>query len=79
MSLTVKHVTSVIFFFFFRRFTRELAVKAKSVVAVDFMEKFIEKNRENNAEFSNIDFKCADVTKLSLDNSKWVFNYFCLK
>lgn len=64
------------------RFTRELAAKAKSVVAVDFMEKFIEKNREDNASFSNIDFRCADVTKLSLNDnccdlvfSNWLMMY----
>lgn len=64
------------------RFTTELASKAKSVVAVDFMEKFIEKNKETNSRFSNIDFKCADVTKLNLDNnscdlvfSNWLMMY----
>jgi hypothetical protein len=35
------------------------------------MEKFIEKNKETNSRFSNIDFKCADVTKLNLDNNRY--------
>lgn len=56
-----------------RRFTRELAVSANNVIAVDFMEKFIEKNRELNGKYSNIDFRCADVTKLNLDVNRYLF------
>ena len=36
------------------------------------MEKFIEKNKETNANFSNIDFKCADVTKLNLESNRYI-------
>ena len=58
-------------FLFDRRFTGQLASCAKSVVAVDFMEKFIEKNRALNApKYSNIEFRCADVTKLDLPENK---------
>jgi len=48
------------------RFTAEIAKKAKSVVAVDFMEDFINKNKTENASFSNIEYMVADVTKLDL-------------
>lgn len=64
------------------RFTGQLAKNAKSVVAVDFMEKFITKNRAINSCHSNIEFHCADVTKLDLpDNaydivfSNWLMMY----
>ena len=55
---------------YFRRFTGQLAAHAKSVVAVDFMEKFIEKNKTANSHCSNIKFMCADVTKLDLPKNK---------
>ena len=57
----------------FRRFTGQLAAHAKSVVAVDFMEKFIEKNKTANFHCSNIKFMCADVTKLDLPKNKYVY------
>ncbi|KAL4234230.1 hypothetical protein ACF0H5_005881 [Mactra antiquata] len=64
------------------RFTSKLAESAKSIVAVDFMEKFIQKNKEENGHFSNVDFKCADVTKLELESnssdlvfSNWLMMY----
>jgi len=34
------------------------------VTAVDFMEKFVEKNREENGHLGNAEFIQADVTKL---------------
>jgi len=55
----------------YSRFTTELASTAKSVVAVDFMEKFINKNREDNGHFKNIDFRCMDVTKLNLQSNRY--------
>ena len=63
-------------FFSDRRFTGQLAKNAKSVVAVDFMEKFISKNRAINSCHSNIEFHCADVTKLDLPDNKYVFFFF---
>lgn len=36
---------------------------ADHVTAVDFMEQYIEKNREENEHFGNVTFKCADATK----------------
>ena len=52
------------FFFHFRRFTSDLAKTAKKVIAVDFMESFMNKNREDNGHLGNIDFVVGDVTKL---------------
>ncbi|KAH9503430.1 Phosphoethanolamine N-methyltransferase 3 [Bulinus truncatus] len=46
------------------RFTAELAKKAERVVAVDFMEDFVEKNRKANRHMGNIEFVVADVTKM---------------
>lgn len=48
----------------FRRFTTELAKKAERVVAVDFMEDFVEKNKKENYHMGNIEFVVADVTKM---------------
>lgn len=48
------------------RYTAIFAEKSKSVIAVDFMQKFLNKNMENNCKFNNIDYMCSDVTKLQL-------------
>ena len=53
-----------------RRFTAELAKEAKSVLAVDFVDKFIDKNKERTAKFGNVDHKCADVTQLKLTKKR---------
>ena len=51
--------------FFNSRFTGDIAKEAHHVTAVDFMQSFSDKNKEiNGAKFNNIDFVCADVTKL---------------
>ena len=59
------------YFFLFllenRRFTVVLAQQAEHVVAVDFIERFIEKNRELNSHLNNIDFVHGDVTKLKFE------------
>ncbi|XP_076449925.1 uncharacterized protein LOC143286185 isoform X2 [Babylonia areolata] len=64
------------------RFTSEIAPKAKSVVAVDFMQDFIQKNEETNKHFGNIEFLCADVTHLTREKesadlifSNWLLMY----
>lgn len=53
-----------------RRFTCEIAPKAKSVVAVDFMQDFIKKNEQQNKHFGNIEFLCADVTQLTREKER---------
>lgn len=54
-----------------RRFTGDIAKEAHHVTAVDFMQSFTDKNREiNGPKFANIDFMCADVTKLDLPKGR---------
>lgn len=64
------------------RFTRMLAQKAENVIAVDFIEKFIQKNRELNSDLNNIQFITGDVTKLTFESnsfhtifSNWLLMY----
>jgi len=64
------------------RFTSHLAQKAKSVIALDFMENFVLKNEEENGHFGNIKFVQADVTQFDLDDasvdlvfSNWILMY----
>ncbi len=40
-------------FALFSRFTHHLIGKARHVTAVDFMEKFVEKNRKDNSNLGN--------------------------
>ncbi|KAK3086427.1 hypothetical protein FSP39_018332 [Pinctada imbricata] len=64
------------------RFTTEFAEKARKVVAVDFMENFIQKNKEATATYRNVEHRCSDVTKLKLPEnstdlvfSNWLLMY----
>ncbi|KAH9488113.1 Phosphoethanolamine N-methyltransferase 3 [Bulinus truncatus] len=64
------------------RFTAELAKKAEKVIAVDFMEDFVEKNRKANQHMGNIEFVVADVTKMERPSesvdfifSNWLLMY----
>ncbi|XP_075425983.1 uncharacterized protein LOC142465681 isoform X2 [Ascaphus truei] len=64
------------------RFTGHIAKLASHVTAVDFMQNFIDKNREDNGYRGNITFVQADVTQLELPNqsfdfifSNWLFMY----
>ncbi|XP_072013647.1 uncharacterized protein [Amphiura filiformis] len=64
------------------RFTGELAQEASHVTAVDFMEQFISKNKEQHGHLGNIDFRQADVTTLELPKnsfdvifSNWLMMY----
>ncbi|KAK9963740.1 hypothetical protein ABG768_006906 [Culter alburnus] len=64
------------------RYTRHLIGKAHHVTAVDFMEKFVEKNREENSHLGNAEFIQADVTKLDFPKhsfdlvfSNWLLMY----
>ena len=66
-------VQCISFLFSHRRFTGDIAEEARHVTAVDFMQSFIDKNRKNNGpKFDNIDFVCADVTKLDLPEDRYV-------
>lgn len=54
------------------RYTADLASCAGHVTAVDFMQKFIDKNKEvNGSKYRNIEFVCADVTKLDLPSKRY--------
>ncbi|UJR30707.1 hypothetical protein I4U23_018227 [Adineta vaga] len=64
------------------RFTKKFAQLAKSVVAVDFMESFLEKNREENSQYGTVEFLHQDATLLSFEPnsfdivfSNWLFMY----
>ncbi|TRY93992.1 hypothetical protein DNTS_021137 [Danionella cerebrum] len=64
------------------RYTRHLICRAGHVTAVDFMEKFVEKNREDNGHMGNVEFIQADVTKLDFPEhsfdlifSNWLLMY----
>ncbi|XP_047492053.1 phosphomethylethanolamine N-methyltransferase-like [Penaeus chinensis] len=64
------------------RFTARLATVAGHVTAVDFMQEYIDKNKHDNKHMGNINFMCADVTKLDfpagsfdLVFSNWLFMY----
>ncbi|XP_067877545.1 phosphoethanolamine methyltransferase isoform X2 [Heterodontus francisci] len=64
------------------RFTGHLAKIASHVTAVDFMEKFVAKNRQLNGHRGNTSFLQADITQLELPGnsfdlifSNWLFMY----
>ncbi|XP_053304363.1 uncharacterized protein LOC128466925 [Spea bombifrons] len=64
------------------RYTGHLSKLASHVTAVDFMQKFIDKNREDNGYRGNITFLQADVTQLEQPSesfdfvfSNWLFMY----
>ncbi|XP_063001910.1 uncharacterized protein LOC134412067 [Elgaria multicarinata webbii] len=64
------------------RFTGALAESAQHVTAVDFMERFLAQNRQENGHRSNVVFLQADVTSLTLQSqrfdlifSNWLFMY----
>ena len=68
---------------FLRRYTGFLAQQCEYVQAVDFIKKFIEKNRElNSAAHPNADFVCGDVMSLEVEDdsfdvifSNWLLMY----
>ncbi|XP_034399254.1 phosphoethanolamine methyltransferase isoform X2 [Cyclopterus lumpus] len=62
------------------RYTSHLLTKASHVTAVDFMESFVERNRQNNGHHSNVSFIQADVTKLEipLNSIDFIFSNWLL-
>jgi phosphoethanolamine N-methyltransferase len=48
------------------RFTGELAQKAGHVIALDFIDNVIKKNKSINGHYKNVEFMCADVTSPDL-------------
>ncbi|XP_034086679.1 phosphoethanolamine N-methyltransferase 3-like isoform X4 [Gymnodraco acuticeps] len=64
------------------RYTSPLLTLAGHVTAVDFMESFVERNRQDNGHHSNATFLQADVTKLDMPKnsidfifSNWLLMY----
>ena len=64
------------------RFTTLFASQANSVVAVDFNQNFINKNKELNADFTNISYQCENAIELSFEQDRfdfvfvnWLFMY----
>ncbi|XP_020779173.1 phosphoethanolamine methyltransferase isoform X2 [Boleophthalmus pectinirostris] len=64
------------------RYTRHLLTRAQHVIAVDFMENFVECNKQDNGHHSNSTFLQADVTKLEIPQnsidfifSNWLLMY----
>eukprot|EP00063_Salmo_salar_P066432 XP_014041267.1 PREDICTED: phosphomethylethanolamine N-methyltransferase-like isoform X2 [Salmo salar] len=52
------------------RYTSHLLTQASHVTAVDFMESFVEKNRQDNSHHGNASFLQADVTKLDFPKNR---------
>lgn len=61
---------SLIYIKNFRRFTSVFAETAKHVISTDFVANFIEKNRERNAHFKNIDYIVSDTVGLKLESRR---------
>ncbi|CDQ92053.1 unnamed protein product [Oncorhynchus mykiss] len=57
------------------RYTSHLLTQASHVTAVDFMESFVEKNRQDNSHHGNASFLQADVTKLDFPKNRSAFGY----
>ncbi|XP_041652993.1 phosphoethanolamine methyltransferase isoform X2 [Cheilinus undulatus] len=64
------------------RYTSHLLTKAAHVTAVDFMDSFVEKNKQENGHHSNATFIQADVTKMEVPKnsidfifSNWLLMY----
>lgn len=55
------------------RYTNFFAENAKKVVTVDFVERFVEKNREQNGHYGNIEFVCDDVINLDFKPGSFHF------
>lgn len=49
------------------RFTGDLGAQAKTVLAVDFMERLIEENERQHGHMGNITFKAADACELQAE------------
>jgi hypothetical protein len=54
-----------------------IAQTASSVVTVEFVPEFLEKNRELNAGHDNVTYLCEDVLRLSLPPSSFDLVFSC--
>lgn len=55
------------------RYTSHFVQAARHVIAVDFVEKFIEENRRATAHFNNASYCCADVMELEFEDGSFDF------
>ncbi|CAJ1058480.1 phosphoethanolamine methyltransferase isoform X1, partial [Xyrichtys novacula] len=55
------------------RYTSHLLTRAAHVTAVDFMDSFVERNRQDNGHHSNATFMQADVTKMDVPKNSFDF------
>lgn len=62
------------------RLTKYLAPQCKFLVAIDFMESFIQKNQNDNGHYGNISCQCADATQFKAPSfsSDFVFTNWLL-
>lgn len=64
------------------RYTNYFASQAKEVITVDFNQKFVDKNKEINSNFSNIIYQCENAINISFEPKvfdfifiNWLFMY----
>lgn len=55
------------------RYTSHFAQVSNHVTAVDFIEKFVDQNRQANSLFNNISYHCSDVMALDFEPSSFDF------
>lgn len=55
------------------RFTRHFASQADHLTSTDFMPQFVEKNRQNHADLTNITYLCSDAMSLDFQESSFDF------
>ena len=48
------------------RFTRHFASEAKHVTSTDLMPHFVEKNKQDHADLSNVTYLCSDVHEIRI-------------
>jgi SAM-dependent methyltransferase len=55
------------------RFTRYFSERAKELVSVDLVSKFVEKNRNDHADCQNVAFLCQDAMNLHFESGSFDF------
>ena len=55
------------------RYTSHFAQVSSHVTAVDFIEKFVDENRQANSQFNNISYHCSDVMQLDFEPGSFDF------
>ena len=58
------------------RYTSHFVREAKHVTAVDFVERFLEQNREATAQFNNVTHHCANVLDLEFEPESFDFVFW---